>query len=67
MVENSSMKQEIERLNAVLLENNQGMETEKGRYEAHFNELNQTLSKLQEELKSKTENIEGNQTRNDEL
>ena len=67
MVENSSMKQEIERLNAVLLENNQGMETEKGRYEAHFNELNQTLSKLLEELKSKTANIEICQTRTDEL
>ena len=61
------MKQEIERLNAVLLENNQAMETEKGRYEAHFNELNQTLSKLQEELNSKSENQEGNQTRIDQL
>ena len=66
-VENSSMKQEIERFNAVLLENNQGMETEKARYEAHLNELNQTLSLLQEELNSKNEMIEGNQSRIDEM
>ena len=61
------MKQEIERLNAVLSEYNQAMEREKAIFETHVNELNQALSKLQEELKSKTENIEGNQTRNDEL
>ena len=61
------MKQEIERLNSVLLENNQAMEREKAIFEAHVNELNQTLSKLQEELNSKTENQEGNQTRIDQL
>ena len=61
------MKQEIERLKTMLTENNQAMETEKGRYEAHVNELNQTLSKLKEELNSKTENQEGNQTRIDQL
>jgi uncharacterized protein YukE len=59
------MKQEIERLNAVLSEYNQAMEREKAIFETHVNELNQALSKLQEELKSKTENIEGNQTRTD--
>jgi hypothetical protein len=67
MVENSSMKLEIERLNAVLSEYNQAMESEKAIFESHVNELNQALSKLQEELKSKTENIEGNQTRTDEM
>ena len=51
----------------MLSENNQGSETEKARYEAHLKELNQTLSLLQEELNSKTENIQANQTRIDEL
>ena len=50
------MKQEIERLIAVITENNKAMEMERKKaiFEAHVNELNQTLSKLQKELFSKT-------------
>ncbi len=51
----------------MLSENNQTMHSERARFESHINELNQNLSKLQDELKSKTATIESFQTRTDEL
>ncbi len=44
----------------MLTEKNQAMENDISRFESHVNELYQNLSKLQDELKSKTEYIEGN-------